>query len=65
MFPTEQTTESQSAVFVKKLLAIAMSNITYLRGIFPERAFADRCLEGTNRPILDPAQMDSLEQAPR
>lgn len=46
MFPTDQTTEVQSAIFVKKLLAIAVSNITYLRGIFPERAFADRCLEG-------------------
>jgi hypothetical protein len=46
IFPTEQVTETQSCLFVKKLLAVAVSNITYLRAIFPEHAFGDRCLEG-------------------
>ena len=65
IFPTEQVTQQQSALFVKKLLAVAVSemvsffnvllnfgslaqisNITYLRTIFPEHAFGDRCLEG-------------------
>ena len=36
----------QSALFVKKLLAVAVSNIAYLRTIFPEHAFGDRSLEG-------------------
>jgi len=36
----------QSALFVKKLLAVAVSNIAYLRAIFPENAFGDRSLEG-------------------
>ena len=46
IFPTEQVTEVQSALFVKKLLAVAVSNIAYLRAIFPENAFRDRSLEG-------------------
>ena len=31
IFPNEQVTEQQSTLFVKKLLAVAVSNITYLR----------------------------------
>ncbi|XP_020620780.1 HORMA domain-containing protein 1-like [Orbicella faveolata] len=45
IFPSQQVTEQQSALFVKKLLAVAVSSITYLRTIFPEHAFGDRCLE--------------------
>ena len=46
IFPNEQVTEQKSCLFVKKLLAVAVSNITYLRAIFPEHAFGDKCLEG-------------------
>ena len=46
IFPNEQITEVQSSLFVKKLLAVAVSNIAYLRAIFPEHAFGDRSLEG-------------------
>ena len=46
VFPTEQMSETKSALFVKKLLAISVSTITYLRAIFPEHAFGDRALEG-------------------
>lgn len=52
IFPNEQVTEQQSALFVKKLLAVGISNITYLRTIFPEHAFGDRCLEDLNLKIL-------------
>nr|XP_002731279.1 PREDICTED: HORMA domain-containing protein 1-like [Saccoglossus kowalevskii] len=52
VFPQGQLTEQQSALFVKKLLAVALSNITYLRAIFPEHAFGDRCLEDLNLKIL-------------
>ncbi|XP_046558644.1 HORMA domain-containing protein 1-like [Haliotis rubra] len=52
IFPNEQVTEQQSALFVKKLLAVAISNVTYLRAIFPEHAFGDRCLEDLNLKIL-------------
>lgn len=52
IFPNEQVTEQRSALFVKKLLAVAISNITYLRNIFPENAFGDKCLEDLNLKIL-------------
>ena len=46
VFPADQVTEQKSVLFVKKLLAVAISNITYLRTIFPDNAYADRCIEG-------------------
>ncbi|KAK3103440.1 hypothetical protein FSP39_019260 [Pinctada imbricata] len=52
IFPNETVTEQQSALFVKKLLAVAISNIAYLRAIFPEHAFGDRCLDDLNLKIL-------------
>jgi len=52
VFPTEQVTETQSALFVKKLLAVAVSSISYLRALFPENAFGDRCLGDVNLKIL-------------
>lgn len=52
MFPVEQVTEQQSALFAKKLMAVAISNITYLRAIFPEPAYGDRCLGDLNLKIL-------------
>lgn len=39
-------TEQQSLVFVKRMMAVAVSSITYLRGIFPEGAYRSRYLEG-------------------
>uniref|UniRef100_A0A3B4Z8P2 Zebrafish testis-expressed 38 n=1 Tax=Stegastes partitus TaxID=144197 RepID=A0A3B4Z8P2_9TELE len=35
-----------SLVFVKRMMAVAVSTITYLRGIFPEDAYRSRYLEG-------------------
>lgn len=52
IFPNEQVTEQRSKLFVKKLIAVAISNITYLRNIFPETAFGDKCLEDLNLKIL-------------
>jgi len=46
IFPNETTNTTQSTLFVKKLVAVAVSNVTYLRAIFPENAFGDRCLDG-------------------
>ena len=51
-FPETQVTQQQSTAFVKKLLAIAVSNIAYMRVLFPDKAFSDRCLEGLNLKIL-------------
>ncbi|KAH9519181.1 HORMA domain-containing protein 1 [Bulinus truncatus] len=52
IFPNEQVTEQKSALFVKKLLAVAISNITYLRAIFPEHAYGDKSLEDLNLKVL-------------
>ena len=42
----------QSVDFVKKLVAIGVSNVIYLRSNFPEDGFADRKLDGLNLKIL-------------
>ncbi|XP_043116998.1 HORMA domain-containing protein 1 [Puntigrus tetrazona] len=42
MLPAVVSTEQQSLVLVKKLLAIAVSSITYLRGLFPEKAYGNK-----------------------
>lgn len=46
MLPDVVTTEQQSLVLVKKLLAIAVSSITYLRGLFPEKAYGSKYVGG-------------------
>lgn len=33
-------------MFVKRMLVLAVSSVTYLRGIFPEDAYRSRYLEG-------------------
>uniref|UniRef100_A0A3B4TWN5 Zebrafish testis-expressed 38 n=1 Tax=Seriola dumerili TaxID=41447 RepID=A0A3B4TWN5_SERDU len=38
-------TKQESLVFVKRMMAVAVSSITYLRGIFPEDAYRSRYLE--------------------
>jgi hypothetical protein len=48
--PTISTLQSES--FVKKLVALGISNVTYLRAVFPEDAFVDRQLEGIRLKIL-------------
>ena len=46
IFPPAVSQRTESALFTKKLLAVAVSNLAYLRGLFPESAFGDRMLEG-------------------
>ncbi|KAI5612596.1 zebrafish testis-expressed 38, partial [Silurus asotus] len=45
LFNQELRTQEQSLVFVKRMLVLAVSTITYLRGIFPEDAYRSRYLE--------------------
>uniref|UniRef100_A0A1A8B5W6 HORMA domain containing 1 n=1 Tax=Nothobranchius furzeri TaxID=105023 RepID=A0A1A8B5W6_NOTFU len=52
LLPNEVVTEQQSLIFVKKLLAIAVSGITYLRGIFPKRAYGTKYVEDEQVMIL-------------
>ncbi|KAM9004342.1 HORMA domain-containing protein 1 isoform X1 [Sarcophilus harrisii] len=52
MFPNKISTEQQSLVLVKRLLAVSVSCITYLRGIFPECAYGTRYLDDLCVKIL-------------
>ncbi|KAM6989808.1 zebrafish testis-expressed 38 [Tautogolabrus adspersus] len=45
LFLNDLKTENESLVFVKRMMAVAVSSITYLRGIFPEDAYKSRYLE--------------------
>ncbi len=46
LLPNQVLSEQQSLVVIKKLLAIAVSGITYLRGLFPEKAYGSKYVEG-------------------
>lgn len=48
---SELKTGQESLVFVKRMMAVAVSSITYLRGIFPESAYRSRYLEGEEGTI--------------
>ncbi|KAM4663676.1 HORMA domain-containing protein 1 [Discoglossus pictus] len=50
--PNRVSTEQQSLVLVKRLLAVSVSCITYLRGLFPEYAYGTRYLEDICVKIL-------------
>ncbi|XP_076135746.1 HORMA domain-containing protein 1 [Alosa pseudoharengus] len=52
LLPSVVVTEQQSLVLVKKLLAIAVSTITYLRGLFPEKAYGSKYVEEQKVRIL-------------
>ena len=50
-FPSAAT-EQGSPQFVKKLLAVIVSNITYLRNLFPRGAFRDKSVGGLSVKVL-------------
>ncbi|XP_060937440.1 HORMA domain-containing protein 1 [Limanda limanda] len=50
--PNQVLTEQQSLVVIKKLLAIALSGITYLRGLFPEMAYGKKYVDDQKVMIL-------------
>ncbi|NXQ38760.1 HORM1 protein, partial [Catharus fuscescens] len=52
VFPKKIATEQQSLMLVKRLLAVAVSCITYLRGIFPESAYGTRYMDGGISHVL-------------
>ncbi|NXK69456.1 HORM2 protein, partial [Sylvietta virens] len=63
LFPESITTEQQSLVLVKRLLAISMSCITYMRGLFPESSYGIRYLDDLCLKILreDKSCLGSLQ----
>ncbi|XP_052545713.1 HORMA domain-containing protein 2 isoform X2 [Tympanuchus pallidicinctus] len=52
LFPNKITTKQQSVVLVKRLLAISVSCITYLRGLFPESSYGTHYLDDLCLKIL-------------
>ncbi|XP_061458408.1 HORMA domain-containing protein 2 [Rhineura floridana] len=52
LFPNRVASEQQSMVLVKRLLAISISCITYLRGLFPESSYGTRYLDDMCLKIL-------------
>ncbi|XP_075885301.1 HORMA domain-containing protein 1 isoform X2 [Nelusetta ayraudi] len=52
LLPSQVLTEQQSAVVIKKLLAIAVSSITYLRGLFPDKAYGSKYVDDQKVMIL-------------
>lgn len=52
MMPDPTISILQSESFVKKLVALGISNVTYLRAVFPDQAYVDRQLEGIRLKIL-------------
>ncbi|NXP26334.1 HORM2 protein, partial [Scytalopus superciliaris] len=63
LFPDAITTEQQSVVLVKRLLAISVSCITYMRGLFPESSYGTRYLDDLCLKILreDKSCLGSLQ----
>ncbi|XP_038130199.1 zebrafish testis-expressed 38 isoform X2 [Cyprinodon tularosa] len=52
LFMNDLKSKQESLVFVKRMLAVAVSSITYLRGIFPEFAYRSRYLEDLCLKVL-------------
>ncbi|XP_039973777.1 HORMA domain-containing protein 1 isoform X2 [Xiphias gladius] len=52
LLPNQVLSEQQSLVVIKKLLAIAVSGITYLRGLFPEKAYGNKYVEDQKVMII-------------
>ena len=52
MFPAKVESQQASLVYVKKLLSVGLSTITYLRSMFPEEAYARKNLNGLKLMIL-------------
>ncbi|NXN06824.1 HORM2 protein, partial [Indicator maculatus] len=63
VFPNKVSTEQQSVVLVKQLLAISVSCITYMRGLFPESSYGTRYLDDLCLKILreDKSCLGSLQ----
>ncbi|XP_017692989.1 PREDICTED: HORMA domain-containing protein 2 isoform X1 [Lepidothrix coronata] len=63
LFPDAMTTEPQSLVLVKRLLATSVSCITYMRGLFPESSYGTRYLDDLCLKILreDKSCLGSLQ----
>ncbi|XP_042871263.1 uncharacterized protein LOC122260314 [Penaeus japonicus] len=46
VFVSQVNTEEKSILFVKRLVSIIVSSVTYLRGLFPEDAYEEKTFDG-------------------
>ena len=60
-FPVNLDTQAKSLNFVKKMLAVTVSNITYLRSMFPEEAYVRKSLDKLSLRIIK--EWNSCEDA--
>jgi len=51
-FPAKIETWNKSVLFTKRLVTLAVSNVTYLRSLFPEEAYCTRNLDGMQLKVL-------------
>ena len=61
LFPAQIEEEKTSAVFVRKLVAVGISQIIYLRTEMPDRCFELKHLDGIPLKMLDPSHGESKE----
>ncbi|NXF96631.1 HORM2 protein, partial [Eubucco bourcierii] len=63
VLPCRVSTEQQSVALVKQLLAISVSCVTYMRGLFPESSYGTRYLDDLCLKILreDKSCLGSLQ----
>ena len=52
IFPAKIKSQQTSLLYVKKLLSVGVSTISYLRSMFPEEAYARKSLDGLRLQIL-------------
>ncbi|XP_060541130.1 HORMA domain-containing protein 2-like [Pantherophis guttatus] len=62
LFPSRIASEQESLVLVKRLLAVSISYISYLRGLFPESSCGTCYLEGSHVCCLNSLTEIALEQ---
>ena len=63
LFPKSIATQTDSAAYTKKLIITAISNITYIRAIFPEDYYTERKFEGINCKIVKPPNSQLKESS--
>ncbi|XP_047480440.1 uncharacterized protein LOC125033027 isoform X2 [Penaeus chinensis] len=52
VFVSQVSSEQKSLLFVKRLVSVVVSSVTYLRGLFPEEAYEEKVLDGLTVKIL-------------
>ena len=52
MFPTKLETQQASLLYVKKMLTVGISTISYLRSMFHEEAYSRKSLNGLQLRII-------------